>query len=266
MNLSSIWLIAAFAYFSAQKVIKEEKAAFYNFRRLVRAQVQTQKAEEFFSVISHELKNSLAVILAHLERILFDKRIVLAPEIIFSLNEAKKATLETNRMIMNVLKTTRLDVGKIKFTPKNIDLSKIILETINHIKPQYEKAGLYLKYNNSNNYPIVSGDPEKIEEICLNLLLNALSFTKNGGVEISHRILSGYLWTVIKDTGTGIPKQNLPHVFKKFTSIRKDKQAGLGLGLYISSEYLKRMGGKIWCDSRQGHGTTFYFRLPIAES
>lgn len=258
-TLITIWLVTIFIRFSSLRVLKEQQVS-------TRAQVKTQKIEEFLNLVSHELKNSLSVISAHLERIFSGKTGRLSHETRDSLMEVWETNEEINRMFRNVLKTTSLDMGKIKFVQTPINISQIISEVIKHLQPQYEKAGLYLDYQSDNLIPRVLGDPEKVEEICLNLLLNALAFTKKGGVEISHRLSPVYLWTAVKDTGVGIPKRRQRFLFKKFGPAGSGGGAGLGLGLYISARYLKRMGGKIWCESRPGIGSTFYFRLPLAKA
>jgi len=114
----------------------------------------------------------------------------------------------------------------------------------------------------------VQADPDKLREILINLVGNAIKFTDEGEIMISFQTEKGKLITSVKDTGIGIAKKDQPHIFKRFytveTTLARERH-GTGLGLYISKQLVEGMGGEIWLESELGKGSTFSFSLPLAK-
>jgi signal transduction histidine kinase len=125
--------------------------------------------------------------------------------------------------------------------------------------------------NESQNLlPPVQADHDKVSQVLINLVTNAMKFTKNGSVTVNFLQKGDYIVTSITDTGIGISPEQKELLFRKFSKISSSVgtlSAGSGLGLYISKKYIERMGGDIWLEeSTPGKGSTFSFSLPISGS
>lgn len=156
---------------------------------------------------------------------------------------------------------------------EKIDLSKLVQDVCTTMQPLFEKKALSIHWNIDAPPPILESDPYKIRQIVMNLLSNALKFTKTGGVTIFARKKSESEWIeiIVKDTGIGIPSEELPRIFDAFHQVdRKTTRefGGVGLGLAIVKEILTLLKGTVGVESTLGQGTTFTVSLPcrIAES
>lgn len=114
--------------------------------------------------------------------------------------------------------------------------------------------------------PNVFADEDRIIEVLTNLVGNAVKFTAQGGITISHEVNENEVITHVTDTGKGVDKDRQKYLFKKsYTESGSLKQSGLGLGLYISKVVIDESGGRIWVKSEEGQGSTFSFSLPVAK-
>jgi hypothetical protein len=134
-------------------------------------------------------------------------------------------------------------------------------------KPQAAEKGLQIFFKNAlpQKKIIINTDKDKFYSIITNLIKNAIKFTDQGAIEFGYGIKEDYLEFYVKDTGIGIPKDRQEAIFKRFIQGDiSDKMArqGAGLGLSISKAYVEMLGGKIWVESDEAKGTTFYFTLP----
>ncbi len=118
--------------------------------------------------------------------------------------------------------------------------------------------------------PRVIGDSEKLRQILINLLNNAIKFTEKGGkLDVLAKQKDGFVEVCVKDTGIGISKENLNKIFDKFFQVDATttrKYSGSGVGLTISKNIIEKHGGNIWVESELGKGTTFFFTIPKASS
>jgi two-component system phosphate regulon sensor histidine kinase PhoR len=130
---------------------------------------------------------------------------------------------------------------------------------------QAERAGLNLRVECKDDLPKVKIDSQRLEQVLVNLIHNAVKFTGAGG-EVLLEAEAGIseVRFVVRDSGIGIPVDEIPRIFERFYRVDKSRTgSGTGLGLSIAKHVVEAHGGKIWAESIEGHGSTFYFSIPI---
>ncbi len=231
------------------------------------AMIEVEKTRrEFVSVVSHELRTPMTGIKGWLGMLLDGEAGKINPKVKQYLEEAYKNNERLLTLIEDMLSVSRIEQGKTVIMPNKMDLKFVVSEMIEDFELQAENKGLELKYSPPKDLPAVYADVNKVKEVLSNLLGNAIKFTNKGGVTVENEILGKNIVTYIEDTGTGIPKRDLKHIFEKFYQVENPlsrEQQGSGLGLYITKTLVENMGGEIWVRSRAGKGTTFAFGLPI---
>jgi PAS domain S-box-containing protein len=220
------------------------------------------KKDEFISIASHELKTPLTSIKAFtqlMSRSNTDERMGVF------LGKSNDQIIRLEKLIGELLDVTKISQGKMSYNMEDFDFRKMVrtsMESVQHIAPSHE---LILTDGPEITY---HGDPFRIEQVMHNFLTNAVKYSPGGKkVLIGCAIEEGNIIVSIQDFGVGIAKENLNKLFDRYyrvdnTAMRFD---GLGLGLYISSEILKRHQGSFWIESELGSGSTFYFGLPIVQ-
>lgn len=226
--------------------------------------------DEFVSLASHELRTPMSAIKGSLSTILEGYAGDISNETREFLSAAYNENDRLIRLVNNLLNTSRIESGKLNFTLSDIDMTVLIQEVVKNMQIAVKEKNIFLRHESSGTVPIVTADEDKIKEVIINLIGNAIKFTSQGGITIKTEIVDGMLQTSIADTGTGIHKEDFDLLFKKFSQVKRDQKytksyGGTGLGLYLSQKIIEGLGGKIWLDSEVGKGTTFYFTLPIAK-
>ena len=148
-----------------------------------------------------------------------------------------------------------------------IDYSLVLQKAIEDLRGQANQKNIVLTLTIPPTMPKVLADPIRISEVVTNLLVNAINYTNPGGkVMVTTTLSPNEVTTTVSDTGVGIPKEALPHLFNKFFRVSNQTQKmskGTGLGLYIAKSIVEKLNGKIWVESEQGVGSKFSFTLPI---
>ncbi len=223
---------------------------------------------EFVSVASHQLRTPLTGIKWHLELLLEDddKLDDLQKE---SITEAYESNERMIKLVNDLLSVSRIETGK-KFIIERepTDLVKITDDVITENVPLAKKKNIQIsKCEDSPKEFVMNVDSGKIFQVFQNFISNAIKYSKdNGLVLIKCLKQDGNLIVSVKDSGIGIPKKDQANIFKKF--FRADNASiaqadGNGLGLYIAKAIIEAHGGKMWFESEEGEGTTFYFSLPF---
>jgi len=171
-------------------------------------------------------------------------------------------------LINDLLDVTRIEEGRYLYEPVLIDFEPLVQSVINTYREEIKKKELKLEFKKpEKKLPQVRVDVEKMGLAIQNLLDNAIKYTLDGGeIIISLVPAEKAIEFLIKDTGIGIPKNQQDKVFSKFfrgSSAIKMETDGSGLGLFIAKNIIEAHGGKIWFESEEGKGTTFYFTLPV---
>jgi len=178
------------------------------------------------------------------------------------------------RLINDLLDLARIEEGRVQVIPTFFSLSGLAKEMLDTLRPVASEKGLALQLADGVAPLIVHADRDKVGQVLINLLGNAIKFTPPGGivnVELAEAEES-FARVQISDTGDGIPSEELPHIFDKFYQVQLGMQAkakGTGLGLSIAKSLVELQGGSIWARSQVGHGSTFAFTLsrrPLAQT
>ncbi len=241
------------------------------FRDITLEQEIDRMKSEFISLASHQLRTPLSAIKTY-SHMLVDGYMgeITAPQR-KSLRTIISATNRMNELISTLLNITRIESGTIAVTPKLLQMDKVAEEVIKEISLMAADKSIMLGLElagSSKSSMSIKTDSLILKEIISNLVSNAIKYTPDEGkVTIIVRPRSQDIQVSVTDTGWGIPKYAQDQIFSKFFrahNIVKRETTGTGLGLYLVKGLLDRLGGKIWFESEEGKGTTFYFSLPRA--
>jgi signal transduction histidine kinase len=215
----------------------------------------------------HELRTPLAAITA-------TTHILLRPDLederrTDMVNTIKAETKRLTRMTSEFLDLTRLESGRTRLARKTYHLGQVIEWCVQTVTPQAADREIQIQTEIiPNPLPDLVGDSEKIKQVFMNLLTNAIKYNNDHGtVAIRAELLDEGVWVSVSDTGVGISEDNLPHIFEKFYRVTDTEgyTHGTGLGLAIAKRIVERHGGKMMVESKWGEGTTFSFTLPLPE-
>lgn len=244
------------------------------FRDVSQTKMSERQRNEFISTASHEMRTPVAAVEGYVALALNPKTANIDVNARKFLEKAQASTQHLGTLFQDLLSVTRIEEGKLPSHPKVIEISGLMRQVIDELHFKAEKKGLRLGFKtfgptkrgvkNINPVYYVYADPERLREVFVNLVDNAIKFTPAGEVELT---LSGDDQKVtmgVRDSGQGIAAEDTPHLFQKFYRIdsAKTSTAGTGLGLYISRAIIEMYQGRIWLESAPGQGSHFKFSLP----
>ncbi len=222
----------------------------------------------FFSNVSHEFRTPLTLMLGPLEDGLNDAEAPLAPAQRERLELVRRNGLRLHKLVNTLLDFSRIEAGRAQASYAPVDLAALTADLASTFRSAVEKAGLGLVVD----CPPLSGpayvDREMWEKIVLNLLSNAFKFTFEGEISVSLQHRGDAFELAVRDTGTGIPAAELPHVFERFRRVAGAKSRsheGTGIGLALVQELAKLHGGAIAAQSAEGEGSTFSVSIPAGK-
>jgi histidine kinase len=218
--------------------------------------------------VAHELRTPLTTIEGYMEGLIDG---VIAPEPqIFAMLQHEATRLKW--LIEEMALLSRAEAGLLRVTPAPIALRPLVERVSAQLLPQFVSQDLKLELRIPTALPTVYADPDRVEQILINLLANALQYTPSGGeVAVTISAQDFYEEVCVRDTGIGIPAEHLPHVFERFYRVDKSRTrshggGGTGIGLTIVRHLVYAQGGEVWAQSEgAGRGSTFHFTLPIHE-
>ena len=235
-------------------------------------QKEERERKQFVSNVSHELRTPLTSVHSYVEALSDgawkDKEV--APKF---LNVIQGETDRMIRMINDLLSLSRMDAGTTKLNLEYVNIKELlnyILNRFDMIIKNEEEDSSKKKYKIERHFTKkdlwVEIDTDKFTQVIDNIMNNAIKYSPDGGI-ITVRLLEthNHVIMIISDQGLGIPRKDLGRIFDRFFRVdkaRSRKQGGTGLGLAISKEVINMLGGQIWVDSVEGHGSTFYISLP----
>ncbi len=219
---------------------------------------------ELLATIAHELRTPLTNIQGYMEG-LMDGVIEEDPA---TYDMVRREAGRLARLVGNIQHLSRLEAGAERFAPQPLDLPAAIQTAEMSIRPQFEEKGVVLGSGAPDDLPAVWVDPDKLQQVLLNILTNACRYTPPGGqVTITASQAAGHLLVSVRDTGVGIPPEDLPHIFERFYRVEKSRSStggGTGIGLAVARAVIEQSGGSISVESTLGKGTTISFTLPVA--
>jgi signal transduction histidine kinase len=242
--------------------------------RLQQANMELKKLDqaksEFISIASHQLRTPLAAISGYTSLMLegtYGKINDKAQEILKKIIDVNKGLIN---MVNDLLNLSRIESGKITYDFKPSSLINLTEKTVNELENLAHTKNLQLLWSRPNFAPLVMLDEDKIQNVLMNLIDNAIKYTPQGKVEISISQKENDLVLCIKDSGIGISPETLGRLFKKFVRSEESRHInanGTGLGLYIAKNIIEAHHGKIWAESEGvGKGSCFFVSLPISEN
>ena len=220
---------------------------------------------EFVSNVSHELRTPLASIKAMVET-LESGALAEAKVARDFIGRIHSEIDRLNALVGDLLELSRLERGQTALRLSPVDLGPVVEEVSGHFQARAQAKAIALEVALPPGLPRVMAEPDRLRQVLVNLLDNALKFTPQGGrVNISVSDRGQGLEVSVSDTGIGIPAEHLPHIFERFYKVdRSRRDQGTGLGLAITKHIVQAHGGEIRVESREGQGSTFSFTVPKA--
>ena len=226
--------------------------------------------DEFVSLASHELRTPMTAIKSYLWLFLQDNRATLDKKQLTYIERAYISTERLVNLVNDMLNVSRIESGKLTANKKPTNIVQLVSDAVNEFQARVNEEHKKLILRSPElEIPEANVDPDKIKQVLLNIIGNAVKYTPDGG-EITVAIIKDNenLIMSVQDSGQGITKENLPKLFKKFstfgsTTLSHGAQS-TGLGLYLSKAIIDLHGGKIWAESDgEGKGSRFFFSVPI---
>jgi PAS domain S-box-containing protein len=233
-------------------------------------QERTRLQETFLSHVSHELRTPLTAIHFFMTNVLDGITGDLTPQQHEHLSLALDNVKQLKDMVRDLLDISRVETFKLTVDPQQASAAKLVAEVLSTCLTSTALKNINLRSDVAPGLPFVWADPARVRQILINLIENGIKFSpEHGTLTVGVRPFTEnvrFLCLWVSDTGCGISPENHEIVFDRLVQIRNSVEAsrsGLGLGLFISRELVSRHGGQIWVESQLGHGSTFYFTLPV---
>ena len=247
------------------------------FRDIERELRQEQERNDFISTASHEMRTPVASIEGYLGLAMNPATATVDQRGMEYLTKAHEAAQHLGRLFQELLDTTKLDDGKLNPRFEPVELVELVKRIAAGQVPNITAKGLGYQFGSGNVDQSLGGgkhidqviyasvDKDFLNEVVDNLLENAIKYTPSGWVTVTVKADKDNVQIIVEDTGIGIPKEELSHVFQKFYRVdNRDTReiGGTGLGLYLTKQRVEAMNGRIWAESEVGKGTRFIVALP----
>ncbi len=250
---------------------KEIKSATLDLREANKRLTELDKIkDEFLSIASHELRTPMTAIKSYLWMILnkTPSKDVLSDKSRQYLDRAYLSTDRLLALVNDMLDVSRIEAGRIELHATEIDLKSQAKVAVDELITKAKEKNIEINVQSQSPH-LIQADSDKLHQVFINLIGNAIKFTSNEGkIQIKFQNQKDKVEVSITDTGKGISKSDMSKLFTKFgrlngTLVSVAEAGGTGLGLYICNQIIKRHGGRIWVESQLGKGSTFTFSLPI---
>lgn len=223
-----------------------------------------KRKDEFIGIASHELKTPLTSIKAYTQILLKKLTKVKDAEVKRYLNRMIQHIDDLNELISDLLDVSKIEQHKLLFNKQNFSIMDLVKEVVDDFSALQDTHKLILEGSTDK---MILGDKQRVKQVLINFISNAIKYSP-GANKVIIRVGDDNRCILIsvQDFGIGIPKQYLSKIFDRFYRVpgeRKETFPGLGLGLYISSEIIKRHGGSVWVKSKKNAGATFYLSIPL---
>ncbi len=246
------------------------------FRDTTKERAEEREQAEFISTASHEMRTPVASIEGYMGLALNPSTAQIDDRARSYILKAHEAAQHLGRLFQDLLDVSKSEDGRLTNTPKVLDIVNYTETIVQGLTQKAEEKGLRLTFRPTESaqrkiMPVyyVNLDNDHIREVLDNLIENAIKYTPQGEVVVDVSGTDDKVIVSIKDSGLGIPNEDIPHLFQKFYRVdNADRQqiGGTGLGLYLSRRLAESMQGRLWVESVFGKGSTFFFELPRVES
>jgi two-component system, OmpR family, phosphate regulon sensor histidine kinase PhoR len=220
---------------------------------------------DFISNVSHELRTPLASLKA-LTETLRDGALEDPKAASRFLGRIETEVDALTQMATELLELSRIESGQVPLELKDVPAVALLLSAVDRMRAQAERAGLIIRIDHVQDVTEVKADPTRLEQVLVNLIHNAIKFTRPGGeVTLATQTEADFVRFSVRDSGVGIPVEDLERIFERFYKADRARSGGgTGLGLSISRHLVEAHGGRIWAESTEGQGSTFYFTIPTS--
>ena len=220
---------------------------------------------EFIANVSHELRTPLASLKAVVETL--EEGAIDEPDV--AREFLSKMHVEVDglaQLVRELLELSRIESGQAALQVEHQQVELLVRRAVERLLAQVERAGLGLSIEVAPDLPTLMVDGQRVQQVLVNLIHNATKFTPAGGhIVVGAREGEGEIVLWVSDTGVGIAAEDLPRIFERFYKADRSRSGGgTGLGLAIARHVVEAHGGRIWAESLEGRGSTFYFTLPVA--
>lgn len=247
------------------RLLAEDVQRLYQEEKRLRQELQTEitKRIEYTRGLVHELKTPITPIIAATELLLEEIR---EPPLDNLVKSISRSAANLNRRIDELLDMARSEVAMLRLNPDYFNITTLLQEVVSEMTPLALRSSQSLVLEIPPSLPTLEADKDRIRQVLLNLLNNAIKFTPAGGT-ITLRVQQdgANLVTTVSDTGPGITEEQQKHLFEPYYQIKDARQqlSGLGLGLSLAKSLVELHGGRIWVRSERNKGSTFSFSLPL---
>ncbi|MHB1294434.1 MAG: ATP-binding response regulator [Anaerolineae bacterium] len=225
--------------------------------------------EQFVANVSHELRTPLNIIVGFSEMIYLSPALYgdvnWTPALQGDLHEIYRASRHLQSLINDVLDLSCIEASHLSISREPLDVHTVIADSVEIMSSLLERRELYYRVECPVGLRPLYADRTRVRQVLLNLLGNAIRFTDRGGITIRARETSDVIEICVHDTGIGIAKGQLEHIFEEFRQAQPglNSRGGTGLGLTLSRKFVELHGGRMWVESELGVGSSFYFTLPL---
>jgi two-component system phosphate regulon sensor histidine kinase PhoR len=224
---------------------------------------------EFIDNLSHELRTPLTTISLLAETAARDAESA-SPRLRDRIAKIEVETGHLTQMVNELLDLSRIESGMVRLLLDDVDMVKVARTTAERLRLFAERQGLRIDLDLPERVSPVRGDEDRLGQVLVNLIHNAVKFSPNGGrVVVGVREEGGELRIWVSDLGIGVPRADLARIFERFYKVDRARvrgRGGTGLGLSIARHVVDSHGGRIWAESEEGSGSTFIFTMPIVRS
>jgi len=233
-----------------------------------RNEMEERLKTDFVTLSSHQLRTPLSAVKWFTEILLTERFGKMNKKQLDYLKEIHRSNERAIALVNDLLQVSRVEEGKLHMDYTKIDMPRLIEEVIDANKSSLQSDNITYNFEIINGpIPPVTGDKIKIRRVIQNVFSNAVKYTqKHGRIDMALKRHEKNVVFSVKDSGVGIPADQQEHIFEKFfrgSNAARIQTDGTGLGLYIARSLIEAHGGKIWFESQEGQGSTFYFSLPI---
>lgn len=258
------------------------KAAVAVFNNVTKERAEEQQRADFISTASHEMRTPVAAIEGYLALALNDKVSTIDNRARDYLEKAHASAEHLGELFQDLLTSAKAEDGRLTSHPAVLEIGQFLEQLVEDLRLVAEKKGLSMEFTTGGGNAVINAtrgggekvvrplyyvyvDPDRLREVITNLFDNAVKYTPEGKITVGLSGNDQVIQCSVKDTGPGIPAEDLPHLFQKF--YRVDNSAtrtigGTGLGLFISRKIIELYEGRIWAESEVGKGSNFYINLP----
>jgi len=242
----------------------EEGAALVLLQDLTRVRELETVRRDFVANVSHELRTPLATLKALVETL--REGALEDPQAAGRFLERMEGEVDRlDRLVGELLELARIESGRAPLEMARVAVADIVRPPVEDLRPLAERAGLSLEVRLDPDLPPVLADVDGMRRVVANLVHNAIQFTPSGGVTVRAERVGDEVVISVRDTGVGIAPEDLSRIFERFYKPRGSRSGGAGLGLAIAKHIVQAHGGRIWAESTEGQGSTFYVALPVGE-